>query len=122
MKLKEATKIVNKIIEWEFVLQGITDREKVASDIDLKQYSLDDLLKANKLVSSNNNRKKKLQEYYIKKNGSANGVSIQMTLADRIIAGVYFAMHYQANGEIHVLIDDIGVGCVKLGGNRITTK
>ena len=117
MRLKEAKKIVQNIIEWEFVLQGITDRSKVKSDIDLSIYSLEDILKANKMVAGNNNRKKKLQQYYLKKNGYAKSIDIQMTLSDRIIAGVYFALHYEANGNINVLINDVGAGCVAIKEN-----
>lgn len=112
MKTSEAKSIVKTILEWQFVLQGIVKRDEVQVDKKLEEYSLSELIQANRLVKANNNRKTKLQEYYRKKNGKANGISHQMTLADRVIAGVYFALHYPTNGEASILINDIVAGCV----------
>ena len=111
MKLKEAKEIVGAIIEWQFVLQGIKEREDVQI-FDLRKYSLNDLIKANNLVKGNNNRKRKLQEYWNKKNGKSKGISVQLILADRLIAGVYTALNFESNGEMQVLINDKAVGIV----------
>ena len=111
MKLTEAKKIVSAIIQWQFVLQGINDREDVKI-FDLSSYSLEDLIKANKLVTSNNSRKRKLQAYWQKKNGKSNGISQQLTMSDRLIAGVYTALNFQSNGEMQVLINDKAIGVV----------
>lgn len=112
MKVSEATKVIGAIIQWQMVLQGVVERDSIKSDLDLRKYSLEDLIKANKLVESNNRRKRKMQEYWRNKKGSANGISQQMTLADRLIAGVYVALNFPATNEVHVLINDIGVGNV----------
>lgn len=113
MKLAEAKEIVSSIINWQFVLQGIKEREEISENINLQEYSLEDLIKANKLVTSNNNRKRKLAEYWRKKTGKQYSTTTQLVLADRLIAGVYTALNFTPNSEMVVLINDIGVGCVK---------
>ena len=114
MKLSEAKQIVSEILKWQFVLMGITQRKDLKQEVDLKQYSLEDLIKANKLVKSNNKRKVSLQKHYQEKNGKANSINIQTILADRLISGVHFALHFEPNSDIHVIVNDIGVGCTKI--------
>lgn len=114
MTLKEAQQIVSAITHWQLFLQGVIDKSGINTDIDLQKYSLEDLIKANKLVNANNSRKRKLQEYWLNKNGKLKGISQQITLADRLIAGVYTALNFKPDNEIAVLINDIGVGCVKV--------
>ena len=113
MNTKEATKIIQEILEWQFILMGVKERVDYEKTIDLNQYSLQELLQANKLVSANNKRKRSLQEYWSKKNGKSKGISIQMTCADRVIAGVYFALNFETDREMKVLVNDVGVGLVK---------
>lgn len=117
MTTNEAKKVIGTILDWGFIKMGITERCNLKeSDVDLTKYSLTEILQANKLVQSNNNRKMKLQQYHSgrNKNNKSKGVSLMMSIDDRMIAGVYFALHYPANGELHVVINDIGAGCVKV--------
>lgn len=113
MKLSEAEAIVGHIMEWQFILMGIKKREQLKERINLSKYSLEDLIKANKLIESNNSRKSKLADYNRGKGRKTKGYSIHITLADRLIAGVYVALNFQPDGEMVVLINDNGVGCVK---------
>ena len=112
--MKEAKDIVGAILDWQFVLMGVKEREEVALVAAIEKYSLEDLLKANKLVQSNNSRKEKLQKFHAAKGHKSKGISIQMRLADRIIAAVYTALHFKPNGEMIALMNDVGVGCVKV--------
>jgi hypothetical protein len=114
MKLKEAQQIVSTIVNWQFVLQGVVSKDEAKLSVDLKKYSLEELIKANKLVMSNNSRKAKLQEYWRNKGCETKGISQQLTLADRLIAGVYTALNFPPDNEVNVLVNDIGVGCVKV--------
>lgn len=114
MKLKEAKEIVGYILEWQFVLMGIKERSEMSKSVDISKYSLNDLIKANSIVKSNNNRKEKLANYHRRNGHNVNGRTVNMLLADRVIAAVYTAINFSTNGEIIVLIDDIGVGCVKV--------
>ena len=118
MKLKEAKEIVSTILDWQFVLMGVKERDTVSINKDLEKYSLEDLIKANKLVNANNKRKESLQKYYREKNGKANSISISMILADRLIASVYTSLHFQPDGEMIALINDVGCGCVKANYNE----
>ncbi len=113
MKLSEAKKIVATILDWQFVLMGVKKREEVQVNSKIETYSLEDLLKANKLVQSNNSRKSKLQQYNSQLGRKTKGVSIQLNIADRTIAAVYTALHHKPNGEMIALINDVGLGCVK---------
>lgn len=114
MKVKEAKEIVECILEWQFVLMGVTDRKDISNTIDLSKYSLSDLIKANALVKASNKRKEKLAEYHRLKGHKVNGRSVSMILADRVIAAAYTAMSFTPNGEMIAIINDVGVGCVKV--------
>ena len=105
MKIQEAKEIVGSIVAWQFVLQGVNEREQVEK-IDLDKYSLEDLIKANKLVKANNDRKIKMQRYYQKKNGKANPITLQTVLSDRLIAGIYSILKFSSAGRMEVLIND----------------
>lgn len=96
MKLHEAKKIVDAIIGWGMVHQGVIEEYP---KFDLKKYSLSELIKANALVKSNNSRKRKLQEHYRNKNGRSKSISINMTIADRGIAAIYTLMHFDSSGQ-----------------------
>lgn len=113
MKIKEAKEIVGYILEWQFVCMGVKERNEISKTLDLKKYSLNDLITANKLVDSNNRRKRKLAETLREKGLKVRGVSISLILADRLIAAVYTAMSFSPDGEMIALIDDVGVGCVQ---------
>jgi hypothetical protein len=113
MKLKEAKEIVGYILDWQFVCMGIKDREEVFKNLDLSKYSLNDLIRANKIVSGNNKRKEKLAKYHREKGHNVKGYSISTLLADRLIAAVYTAISFPPNGEMIALINDVGVGCVR---------
>lgn len=112
MKTKEAEAIVKQIIGWQMVLMGVTKRDDLEIHTDLTKYKLNDFIKANQLVKANNKRKEKLQQHWLKKNGKTKGITIRMTLDDRAIAAAYTALHYNPNGEMIALINDVGVGCV----------
>lgn len=113
MKIEEAKKIVNYILDWQFVLMGVKERSEITEKMDLSKYSLSDLLKANKIVQSDNRRKEKVQEYHREKGHKTNGITINMILADRLAAAVYTAIHFTPNGEAIALMHDVVVGCVR---------
>lgn len=113
MKLAEARQVIGYIINWGFVLQGVIERDEVKLDHSIKDLSLEDLIKANKMVKSANDRKRKLQEYNRGQGRNVKGVSINMTLDDRLIASVYTALHYPVGNEITTLINDRAVAVVK---------
>lgn len=113
MKISEAKEIVGYIIDWQFVLLGVKEREEAPEYIDLSKYSLSDLITANKLVKANNERKQSLEKYNRSKNRNVKGYSISMTMDDRLIAAIYTAISFPPNGDSVVLINDVCVGCVK---------
>ena len=113
MKISEAKQIVGTIIEWQLVLKSIKERSEIKSTIDLKKYSLIELIKANDLVSQNNKVKRKRQQKTSDSGKKTMGVSISMTLDDKLIAGCYVALHFSPNGEMHVLFDDVAVACIR---------
>jgi|GEM_PF-6745780 hypothetical protein len=114
MKLKEAKEIVSYIIDWQMVCIGVKEREEITEKLDLTKYSLSDIITANKLVQSNNRRKEKISLYHNSKGHKTKEYSISMILADRVIAAVYTALSFSPNGGAIAVIDDIGVGCVKV--------
>jgi hypothetical protein len=113
MKLKEAKEIVRYILDWQFVLMGVKEREDITENIDLSKYSLSDIITANSMVQSNNRRKEKISLYHSGKGHKTKGYSISMVLADRSIAAVYTGLSFPPNSEAVGLIDDVAVGCVK---------
>lgn len=114
IKINEAKQIVSEIINWNMVCIGVIERSELKTNIDLSKYSLEDLIKANSLVESSNKRKMNLQKTNQEKGRKSKGISMSMTLADRIIAAVYTAMNFNPDGEIIALVNDIGVGLVKV--------
>jgi len=113
MDTKEAKEIIGYILEWQFVLMGVKEREQITEKKDLSKYSLSDLIKANNLVQSDNKRKEKLHEYHKTKGHKTNGCTIRLICADRLIAAVYTALHFSPSSEVIALMHDRGVGCVK---------
>lgn len=113
MKLSEAKKIVGYVIEWQFVLMGVKARNDLKEIIDLSKYSLADLIKANSIVDKHNSNKRRIQQKNAENGIKSKPISIQMTLADRLIAAVYVALNFEANGQMQVLINDVAVACVK---------
>lgn len=108
MKISEAKQIIWTITKWQFYMQGIVDEipcESLSTDL-----SLEDLMRANKMVSVANKRKMKDQNDGKRK----KGISIQLTIDERLIAAIYVALHYPANGEAVAIMNMIGVGCVKM--------
>jgi hypothetical protein len=120
MKLKEAKQIIGSIIDWQMELMGVVKRTDKHRNIDLPKYSLEDLIKANKAVEASNKRKEKKQKWQMENGVKQRGITIHMILDDRIIAAAYTAMHFNPNGEMIALINDIGVGCVKANYNEET--
>lgn len=114
MKLQEAKQIVGYILDWQFVLMGVKTRADIKEKIDLSRYSLQDLITANKIVESGNNRRKKLYEYHRDKGHKTKGYSVNMQLADRLIAAVYTAINFQPNGEMIAIIENVGCGVVNV--------
>lgn len=113
MKINEAKKIIGYLIEWQFVLMGVKEVSDIGERMDLSKYSLADLLRANAIVIASENRKKKIREFHRAKGHVVKPCFIQMNAADRLIAAVYTAMHFEANGEAVALINDKMVGVVK---------
>lgn len=103
-----AIKIVQQIVKWQFVLSGIVERSEIMDDIDLKEFTLMELIEANNIVKEINSKHPAL-----KKTNESKGKIIRLTVDDRVISGVYFALHYTPGDSIHVLYNDVGVGCVK---------
>ena len=56
MKIKEAQEIVSAIVNWQMVLQGVIKKDELKIEIDLNKYTLEDLIKANKIIIANNSR------------------------------------------------------------------
>lgn len=112
MKISEAKEIVGSIFEWQLVLMSVKERSEIKSTIDLTKYSLEDLIKANKIIGLNNNRKRKAQQKKVESGGKSRGIALQTTLDDRLIAGCYVALNYRPNGEMAVLLNDVAVACV----------
>ena len=108
MKLDQAQNIVSIITRWQMFLQGVIEKEPDKLDSTLK---LSELIEANSLVEAENKRKRSEQS---KGNPQYKSVSIQITVADRLIAAVYVAMNYPANSEAICCINGVGVGCVKI--------
>ena len=111
MKTAEAKKIVGAIVMNNFILMGIKEPGDRVKDIDLRKYTLADLIKANDLVKRSNDRKLNIQKKR-QLEGKSIAISQQMVLADRLIASTYTALHFPANGDIHTYVDGIGVGNV----------
>ena len=88
MKISEARKIVSDLISWEMFHLGVN--EERTCDIN---YTLEDMIKANKIVSKLNKRdtsKMVIGKTYHRK--------IQLTLSNRLIAAMYVAMQHDAKG------------------------
>lgn len=111
MTTKEAKNIVGYILQWQFVLMGVIQREEAPEKIDLSKYSLIDFIKANNLVRVNNNRRRRIQQQKQNKGLKTKGVKQQMTIDERALAAVYVALHNSVNNQPVALIDDIVVGC-----------
>jgi len=96
MKVKEAKTIIGNIINWQMVLMGVVSREemKINESIDMKSYSLQQLIDANIKVKECN-----------KKISPSKG-KFSMTCDDRIIAAIYTCLHYEVNHKISALIND----------------
>lgn len=119
MTLNEAKKIIGYCLNWQFVNMGIFPKsEMILTDKpDISKYSLEDLIKANKMIASDNKRREKLANYHRSKGHNVKGRKITMTIADRTISAIYTALHFEPNGEMVAIIDDIGVGCVRVEYN-----
>ena len=89
MKLSEARKIVGEIIRWQMHHMGILPEAPAHID-----YSLPQLLEANKIVERAN---KSTKRDFIE--GKTYKRKIQLTLDDRIIAAVYVIMNYGSSRE-----------------------
>ena len=112
MKISEAKKIIGDIQDWQFVMMGIKDRENLKDTKYLSELTLEQILRANKLVDLDNERRRRRQQERVKSGKKSKGISIHMTCADRLIAGVYFALHYASDGEMKVIVNDKGAGIV----------
>lgn len=115
MTTKEAKQIIGYCLEWQFVLMGIQGRHQIdlSKKVDITKYSLEQLIKANKIVKSGNKKRRKLAAYHQQKGHKVKGYSIHMTLADRTIAAIYTAANFIPTQQAIALIDDIVVSCAK---------
>lgn len=113
MSLQEAREIVGEIIEWQMVCMEIQKRKEITPKLNLREYGLADLIKANAMVESDNKRSDKLAEWHREQGHNVQPRTVYMTLADRLIAAVYTAMHFEPDGEMIALAHDCGVGVVK---------
>lgn len=68
----------------------------------------------NKLVESNNRRMEKIHKYHRDKGHKTKGYSVNMQLADRLIAAVYTAINFEPNREMIAIIDNVGCGVVNV--------
>lgn len=117
MKIKEAKKIVMSMINWQFVLMGIMEMEEChekTKEVDLKKYSLDELILANKKVKTNNNFKRKLQESRRKKGLETNGISQSIVCDDRLIAAIYTMLNFDISDEPVAIYMEKGIGIVRM--------
>jgi hypothetical protein len=89
------------------------ERKEITPKLNLKQYSLADLIRANQMVVSDNMRSDKLAEWHRKQGHKVQPRTVYMVLADRLIAAVYTALHFEPDGEMIALAHDCGVGVVK---------
>lgn len=96
MKISEAKEIVGSMIKLQMQGFGI-ETEPVKTN--LREYSLEDLLKANKLVASNRERSRKMAEYHRQKGHKTNGRSVPMIIADRGIAAMYTMLNFHPSSE-----------------------
>lgn len=80
MKLSEAKHIVQKMLAWVMTHEGVEMPTEVIDE------SLEDLLKANTIVSNWNDRQIKKQKV------KGGAVSLQMTINSRAIAALYTAI------------------------------
>ena len=113
MSLTEAREIVKEIMQWQMVCMGVFERKEITPQLNLKQYSLADLIRANQMVVSDNLRSDKLAEWHREQGHKVQPRTVYMTLADRLIAAVYTALHFESDGEMIALAHDRGVGVVK---------
>lgn len=89
MKISEARKIVSEMFRWEMYHMGVI--EEMPENIN---YSLDDMLKANRIVSRHNKVKDKFLVM-----GKTYRRIMQVTVDDRLIAALYVAMQYEAQKQ-----------------------
>lgn len=113
MSLQEAREIVKEIMQWQMVCMGVFERKEITPKLNLKQYSLADIIKANSIVESDNKRSDKLAQWHREQGHNVQPRTVYMTLADRLIAAVYTALHFEPDGEMIALAHDRGVGVVK---------
>ncbi len=115
MKAKEAKELIGCILDWQFVLMGVKERSDIRpNSIDIKKYSLQDLIDANNKIKLCNKKARIAQEYYKKKNGTSKGVTQHMLCADRLLAAIYVCMNFQPDGELVAIYDMLGCGVVKV--------
>lgn len=114
MKIKEAKAIINKMLQWQFILMGTSKIEETVFDesIDLKNYSLSELINANKKVDSSNKIKATISERNVKKGKDPKGIEHHMTIDEGIIAAVYCCLHFPKNNELVAVFEDAGVAVV----------
>jgi len=113
MSLQEAREIVKEIMQWQMVCMGVFERKEIKPALNLRQYSLADLIKANGMVVSDNKRSDKLAQWHRERGHNVKPRTVYMVLADRLIAAVYTALNFEPDGEMVALVHDCGVGVVK---------
>lgn len=112
MKIKEAKQVIGHLLQWQFILMGVHERDSLpAVDIDLTKYSLQDFLNANKKIEECNKRSEAARKRWQKENGTAKGKR-HMTIDDRAIAAIYTCLHFDPNGDAVVLVNDRLCGVV----------
>lgn len=91
MKIKEARKIVGKMVVWSMISQGIEPTERPCAITE----NLATLLKANEMVEKANKRSSDRVNKIVEEKGEWHGTrKVSMTIADRGIAALYVAANF----------------------------
>lgn len=103
MEIKDAKNIIGTIALWNMYMMGVAEKPKVELS---KDISLEDLIKANKMVAQWNIKQREKP--------SIEGNIQQLTCDDKLLAAVYVATHYNPNKEVVAVMNNVGIGCVKI--------
>ena len=94
MNIKEARKIVGKMVQWTMIANGVP----ISETPELITEDLPTLLKANNLVKRANKISQTRISKIVKEKGSWSGTrKMSMTIADRGIAALYVAANFTAD-------------------------
>lgn len=115
MKAKLAKQIISNILEWQFVLNGIKDKSELnLHPIDMRMYSLNDFIEANRIVHVCNQKSKTMYNHLKKLGKAKNGFKQLMTVHDRLLAAVFTIINYDPQDQVVAAYDDKGTGVFEL--------